>query len=261
MAKYVTDTILTYTINQLCARIDANFTKRDEAIKSIELKMAVPTDKIGTSTTLEQCLRITYADNHEQLDANGDPIEHIIDLSLEALKTSGINFSAWEKTKDYKIGDYVVYDYKLYQAKIDHTSSTIDFDTDKNNWNLILGKDSSDLDLNDWEKDISYVTGNIVVYDEKLYKCLLNHTSTNKFEDDYKNGNWKLLIGNKYYEEDFTDITDFQVQHNLNRQFPDVKIIDADGNELMLDIEYFSNNLLILHSDVKVSGKVIVTKI
>jgi hypothetical protein len=294
MAKYVTDTALSYTISQLSNRIDKTFTKRIEAINSLELVMAVPTDKIDTSTTLEQCLRITYVDNYEQLDENDDQIEHIIDLSLESLKTSELSFSNWEKSKDYKLGDYVVYDYKLYQANEDHTSS-INFDSDINSWNLILGGGTSSVEIEDWISNHDYYIGDRVKYNNVIYECIIEHTSSTDFElDKYK---WIILLehyynlsqdqyddmiksgiitesnkylyvvndgtdsNNKEYEEDITIASEqWTIQHNLNTEYfrLDTNCLDEEGNYIEGDINttLTTLNLLVIDFCLPVKGKI-----
>ena len=122
---------------------------------------------------------------------------------------------------------------------------------------------SSDMKFEDWKDGVEYKTGNVIVYNEKLYRCLLDHTSSTKFEDDEKLGCWKLIVGNKKYEEKIiTPSKTWNIQHNLNCLHPIVQIFDnTTGDEMELDIQYYSENLLILSCDVEVTGTVIVTKI
>ena len=71
-----------------------------------------------------------------------------------------------------------------------------------------------------------------------------------------------MIVGSESYEMNFTDMKDINVQHNLNCAKPLIQVYDLDDNELYLDVEYYSGNLIILHSsEVPISGKVIVTRI
>ena len=63
------------------------------------------------------------------------------------------------------------------------------------------------------------------------------------------------------YEMEFTDSKDINVQHNLKCTFPMIWVFDTNDNELYMDIEYYSDNLTILHSEIEISGKVIVNKL
>ena len=69
-------------------------------------------------------------------------------------------------------------------------------------------------------------------------------------------------VQDRYSEEFTTSSTDWNVQHNLGEQYPSkVYIYDDNGEEIILpNIEYYSMNLLIVHFDIPVSGKVIVIK-
>ena len=63
------------------------------------------------------------------------------------------------------------------------------------------------------------------------------------------------FVGVKY------DKKDIQIQHNLKCKYPMIRVFDTNDNELYMDIEYYSDNLTILHSEVEISGKVIVNKL
>ena len=107
-----------------------------------------------------------------------------------------------------------------------------------------------------WTPSAAHLKDKYYVYDYKLYKCVNSDT-----DSTFNNDNYELIIGNKNFEITFTDKKDIPVQHNLNCKAPMVKIFDDNNAEIELDIEYYSDNLLILHSEIDVSGKVIVTKI
>ena len=63
------------------------------------------------------------------------------------------------------------------------------------------------------------------------------------------------------YEESFINKKDIQIQHNLKCKYPLIRVFDTNDDELYMDIEYYSDNLTILHSEVEISGKVIVNKL
>lgn len=62
------------------------------------------------------------------------------------------------------------------------------------------------------------------------------------------------------YELDFTNETTINLQHNLHEKYPNILLLDQDENVLLCDIEYYSENLSIVHSEVAISGKAIVKK-
>lgn len=67
--------------------------------------------------------------------------------------------------------------------------------------------------------------------------------------------------GKADYELSFTDQKDINLQHNLKCKYPMIRVFDTNDNELYMDIEYYSDNLTILHSEIEISGKVIVNKL
>ena len=67
--------------------------------------------------------------------------------------------------------------------------------------------------------------------------------------------------GKADYELSFTDQKDINLQHNLNCKYPMIRVFDTEDNELYMDVEYYSDNLTILHSEIEISGKVIVNKL
>ena len=132
--KYVDEKVLTNSISKLASKVDKNFTKKKDAIKSIELVDAIPTG--STSTAPEKCLRLTYVDNNT-VNSSGVTINHVVDISVAQLG-GGVSFTKWESNKEYTIGNYVINNGKLYIASADHTSSS-DFNTDVSNWELLIG--------------------------------------------------------------------------------------------------------------------------
>ena len=264
----------------------------------------------------------------------------------DRINSSGIDFNEWKANTNYKINQYVTHNYCLFKSLAEHTSSN-DFENDLSNWKLVIGGNL--FKLVKWLDNTEYKTDDYVVYDYKIYKCLVGHTSSTNFNDDLILGNWELYVGgsneivpnwetdhdyvvddrvkhnnytykciiehhsdlvdfdndkdnwiieldkyfslsqNQYdqmvtdglinsdnkelfivnngtdiassYEESFVDKKDIQIQHNLKCKYPMIRVFDTNDNELYMDIEYYSDNLTILHSEIELSGKVIVNKL
>ena len=122
---------------------------------------------------------------------------------------------------------------------------------------------SSDMKFEAWKDGVEYKTGNIIVYNEKLYRCLLDHTSSTKFEDDEKLGDWQLIVGSKSYEEEITTPSKtWNITHGLKCQFPQkVYIFDDTDNEILFpEIEYKTENMLIVNFDVPICGTIKILK-
>lgn len=214
-------------------------------------------------------------------------------IYIEISGGNGLELKPWiSGGKDYSKDEYVVYDYKLYQANKNHTSSA-NFELDKTNWNLIIGGNS--YEVFNWKTDYDYVVGDKVNNDDIIYKCIKDHHSDlvdfKNDEDNWiieldkyfslsqnqynqmvtdgliTNNNKELFIVNNgtdissSYEESFVDKKDIQIQHNLKCKYPMIRVFDTNDNELYMDIEYYSDNLTILHSEIEISGKVIVNKL
>lgn len=62
------------------------------------------------------------------------------------------------------------------------------------------------------------------------------------------------------YTTTFKNSTKINVQHNLNCKYPRILIIDEENDMLLCDVEYYSNNLVIIHSDIEITGTAIVIK-
>lgn len=150
---------------------------------------------------------------------------------------------------------------------------------------------------NIWKPNVLYSENDIVLHPNKKQwiQCIVNHTSLNDFdnvEEDYwiyiihdyfnlKESQYSYLVTNgvitaenknlyivddnndypSSYEESFVDKKDIQIQHNLKCKYPMIRVFDTNDNELYMDIEYYSDNLTILHSEIEISGKVIVNKL
>ena len=156
--------------------------------------------------------------------------------------TSGSNeiIPNWESDHDYIVGDRVKHNNYVYECIIEHHSDLVEFDNDKDNWIIIL---SEYISLNKNQYDMLVANGTITAENKHLYIVEDNN--------DYPSE----------YEMDFTDSKDINVQHNLKCKYPMIRVFDTNDNELYMDIEYYSDNLTILHSEIEISGKVIVNKL
>ena len=146
----------------------------------------------------------------------------------------------WEVNHDYVVGDKVSNNDITYKCIKDHHSDLVDFDVDKDNWIIELDKYFS-LSKNQYDQ---MVTDGLITNDNKELFIVNNGTNISSS-----------------YEESFVDKKDIQIQHNLKCKYPMIRVFDTNDNELYMDIEYYSDNLTILHSEIEISGKVIVNKL
>ena len=147
---------------------------------------------------------------------------------------------SWSVDTDYVVGDRVKHNNYVYECIVAHHSDLVDFDVDKDNWIIIL---SEYISLNKNQYDMLVTNGTIDNTNKHLYIVDDNN--------DYPNE----------YEMDFTDSKDINVQHNLKCKYPIIRVFDKNDNELYMNIEYYSDNLTILQSEIEISGKVIINKI
>ena len=146
----------------------------------------------------------------------------------------------WKVDHDYVVGNKVNNNNIIYKCIKNHHSDLVDFDVDKDNWIIELDKYFS-LSQDQYDQ---MVTDGLITNDNKELFIVNNGTD----------------IASSY-EESFVNKKDIQIQHNLKCKYPMIRVFDTNDNELYMDIEYYSDNLTILHSEVEVSGKVIVNKL
>ena len=94
-----------------------------------------------------------------------------------------VNINDWKPTTDYVIGDLVAYKAQIYRCKTAHTS-VLDFETDEAKWEILSPTIN---EITDWSQNKAYTVDNLVIYDNKLYKCLVAHTSGIQFDVDRTN--------------------------------------------------------------------------
>ena len=156
------------------------------------------------------------------------------------ISSSDNKIPEWKIDHDYIVGDKVKYNKYIYECIVAHHSDLTDFNNDKDNWIIELDKY---YNLTKNQYDMLVANGTITAENKHLYIVDDNN--------DYPSE----------YEMDFTDSKDINVQHNLKCNYPLIRIFDTNNNELYIDVEYYSDNLIILHSEVEISGKVIVNKL
>ena len=146
----------------------------------------------------------------------------------------------WKVNHDYVVGDKVSNDDLIYKCIKDHHSDLVDFKNDEDNWIIELDKYFS-LSQNQYDQ---MVTDGLITNNNKELFIVNNGTDISSS-----------------YEESFVDKKDIQIQHNLKCKYPMIRVFDTNDNELYMDIEYYSDNLTVLHSEIEISGKVIVNKL
>ena len=156
--------------------------------------------------------------------------------------TSGSNeiIPNWKSDHDYVVGDKVNNNNIIYKCIKNHHSDLVDFKNDEDNWIIELDKYFS-LSKNQYDQ---MVTDGLITNNNKELFIVNNGTDISSS-----------------YEESFVDKKDIQIQHNLKCKYPIIRVFDTNDNELYMDIEYYSDNLTILHSEIEISGKVIVNKL
>lgn len=127
------------------------------------------------------------------------------DTNLEILNTGYLDY--WEPQKEYLIGMIVVRktskSISLLRCIVDHLSEASYTQSESNNWEEIISSGESD-GIKPWASNTDYEINDVVIYNNELYLCLVNHTSQTAFYLDMTTGNkkWKKLTGdNSLFEE------------------------------------------------------------
>ena len=104
-------------------------------------------------------------------------------------KIGGSGLDEWKESTIYSVGDYVVFGNLIYKCVKAHTSTTkfID-DFGDGDWVEIS---ACITHIDDWVAQRDYKIGDLVAYDAKIYRCIVNHKSTNDFSAD--SGYWEEL--------------------------------------------------------------------
>ena len=95
----------------------------------------------------------------------------------------------WKANTVYSVGDFVVYGNLIYKCINDHTSTSVFADDfGDGDWVEIS---ACITHIDDWVAQRDYKIGDLVAYDAKIYRCIVNHKSTNDFSADL--GDWEEL--------------------------------------------------------------------
>lgn len=134
----------------------------------------------------------------------GDFVEHegIIYKCIEAETDFNFDKSKWQHVGSV-IPDWLpetyYYQYQmvlsnglLYRCNNSHTSSIVFDVLEKANWGIVS---NDDILIHEWATGTPYVKYAVVVYNNKLYWCLSDHTSATLFDNDLADGKWLLLTG------------------------------------------------------------------
>ena len=141
--KYVDQIVLTQGLNNMAQSVSKNFAFKKEAIKKIEIKEAIPSDRTDpTDTSLALCLVITYADD-KLVDKAGNTIDHVVNVELGDL---GSKIENWTTGTDYKVDDIVIYQQHLYKCITEPQADNTTFD--ETEWKL-FGLDDREKGLLD----------------------------------------------------------------------------------------------------------------
>lgn len=116
--------------------------------------------------------------------------------------SAGSGISDWTANTAYTVDDIVINSGTLYICTTAHTSGTTFDTTELTNWQEV-GSDGG-AGITDWDSSKEYKVGDIVYYNESLFKCNNAHTSSSTFDPD--EANWilmyadlKLWKASKYY--------------------------------------------------------------
>ena len=160
--KYVNQVVLTQGLNSMAQSVSKNFAFKNQSIKKIEIKEAVPSDRTDPSdTSLVNCLVITYADD-KLVDKLGNTVNHVVNVELGDL---GSKIENWVSGTDYKEESIVIYKQHLYKCIVEPQNNNLIFD--KTEWKL-FGLDDREKALLDRLKveelkedavDVNKVTG------------------------------------------------------------------------------------------------------
>ena len=94
---------------------------------------------------------------------------------------SSNDIDSWQSSTPYKVGDFVYKDGQIYRCTTAHTSDSSNFYTDITNWELLDTKWRAE----NWTASKYYAVGDVVLYDNRLFKCITANTSSSDFATDY----------------------------------------------------------------------------
>lgn len=97
----------------------------------------------------------------------------------------------WLVSTDYVVGDLVAHDAKIYRCTTAHTSGNMWNSTEEANWEELSPTIN---EISDWAVSTDYAVGQLVIHNDKLYRCNTAHTSdSTSFNTDI--AYWDLISG------------------------------------------------------------------
>lgn len=94
---------------------------------------------------------------------------------------SSNDIDSWQSSMPYRVGDFVYKDGQIYRCTTAHTSDSSNFYVDITNWELLDTK----WRVENWASSKYYAIGDVVLYDNRLFKCITANTSSSDFSTDY----------------------------------------------------------------------------
>lgn len=162
-------------------------------------------------------------------------VDYETDGDWELVSPTVDEITDWTANKEYKKDQLVLHNNLLYRCKVLHTSTT-DFDVDYSNNDWVQLCSATILD---WATPHKYEVGDIVRYENNLYRCVKLHTSTS-FNADV--ANWQL-IGTINIASTWTKQTLYlkgQVVYYDEKSYVSTET-HISGNNFESDAKYFIN--------------------
>ncbi len=121
---------------------------------------------------------------------SGTLFDAVEEANWEELSPTINEITDWKSNTSYNAKDIVINDNALYRCKTSHTS-TSSFATDAlTYWDKLSGANSVDV----WASGKSYDEGQLVVYNNQLFRANVSHASSATFDLD--GAKWNLLESN-----------------------------------------------------------------
>jgi hypothetical protein len=104
-----------------------------------------------------------------------------------------------------------------------------------------------------WAAGLPYVTGNVVYYDDTIYLCLTDHTSTANFLTDRDTSGYWRAFDSEYTHIQSSPSTTWTITHNLGRR-PNVSLINGSNEVVEGSIVHTSINVVTVTFNSSLSG-------
>ena len=101
--------------------------------------------------------------------------------------------------------------------------------------NLSVGSSTSDVTFEKWKPNTLYDQNKYVVYNYKIYKSLIKHTSSTVFDNDLTLGNWELYVGG-------SSTTDIDLWRTGEKYINGDVVKDKNENIYRCVVPHVSNN-------------------